>query len=193
MRRLRIGDDARNQMRQALVDGLANDEPLSLKAIAQELGCSCASLYKYFPDLVSSVVTRYRERFNRERIRQRLQEVLSSPERTPSIRGLARQLGCNHHFLERNFHDLCKKISLRYRTERRKQHEDRLARTYAEIRVAIMELHQQGIYPRQRRVVKQMNKPHALRSKEGREVYSLVLKELSYPNETFKKVGFGKN
>lgn len=98
MRRFRIGDDARNQMRQALVDGLANDEPLSLKAIAQELGCSCASLYKYFPDLVSSVVTRYRERFNRERIRQRLQEVLSSPERTPSIRELARQLGCNHHF-----------------------------------------------------------------------------------------------
>lgn len=56
-----------------------------------------------------------------------------------------------------------------------------------------MELHQQGIYPSQRRVVKQMNKPHALRSKEGREVYSLVLKELSYPNETFKKVGLGKN
>ncbi len=193
MRRMRIGDDARNQMRQALVDALANDEPLSLKAVAEGVGCSCASLYKYFPDLASSVVTRYLERFDRERIRQRLQEVLSGNERTPSIRELARQLGCKHYFLERNFHGLYKQIVLRRRRERRKQYQDRMERTYAEIREAIMELHQQGIYPSRRRVVKEINKPYALRSKEGLEVYGRVLKELGYPTETIKKVGFGKN
>lgn len=96
-------------------------------------------------------------------------------------------------FLERTFQDLCKQIGLQRQRERKKQHQNRIDRTYAEIREAILELHQQGIYPSQRRIVKQLKKPHALRAKEAREVYSLVLKEQGYPTETFKKVGFRTN
>jgi hypothetical protein len=130
---------------------------------------------------------RYRERFDLVRIWQRLQEVLSSSEKAPGIRELARQLGCKHHFLEDNLPDLCKQIGLQRRTERRKQREERVARTCTEICQAVMLFHQQGVYPGYGRVTEQLNKPHILRTKEGHEAWRVALEELGYSTNHLKK------
>lgn len=116
-----------------------------------------------------------------------MQEVLNSSEKTPGIRELARQFGCRHQFLENNFPDLCKQIALRRRTELRKQREERVTRTYTEIHQTVMVLHQQGIYPSSRQVTKQLNKPHILWKKEGREAWLLALEELGYPTSHLKR------
>ena len=73
------GKDALIRMKQALEDALVSDKRMSLKAIAQQLGCTTAVLYKRFPDLSQAVVTRYRgERIDKEQIRQQLQDMLST-------------------------------------------------------------------------------------------------------------------
>jgi len=186
-RRSWSGDDTRRRMRQALENALASDERLPLEAVARQLGCSRSVLYQHFPELSRSVGTRYRERFDQERIRQRLQEVLSSSEKMPEMRELTGHFGCTHQFLENNFSDLCKQIALRRRTELRKQREERVTRTSTEIHQTVMLLHQQGIYPSSVQVTKQLNKPRMLWKKEGREAWLLALEELGYPTSHIKR------
>jgi hypothetical protein len=63
------GNDALIRMKQSLEDALVSDKRMSLKAIAQQLGCTTAVLYKRFPDLSQAVVTRYRgERIDKEQM-----------------------------------------------------------------------------------------------------------------------------
>lgn len=50
------GNDALIRMKQALEDALVSDKRMSLKAIAQQLGCTTAILYKRFPDLSQAVI-----------------------------------------------------------------------------------------------------------------------------------------
>jgi DNA-binding transcriptional regulator YhcF (GntR family) len=182
------GNDALKRMRQALEGALDNDERMPLKAIARELGCSNDVLYKRFPDLSRAVVTRYRgERIDKEQIRQQLQDMLTSTEKMPSIREIARQRGYSLAILENDFPDLCKEIALRRRSERRKQHEERMTRISMEIRQAVMVLHQQGIYPSSIQVGKQLNNSHILWPKEPREAWISALDELGYPTDHLKK------
>jgi len=182
------GNDALIRMKQALEDALVSDKRMSLKAIAQQLGCTTAVLYQRFPDLSQAVVTRYRgERIDKEQIRQQLQDMLRSSEKMPSIREIARQRGYRLAILERNFPDLCKEIALRRRIELRKQHEERMTRISLEIHQTVMILHQQGMYPSSIQVGKQLNNSHILRPKKAREAWILALDELGYPTDHLKK------
>lgn len=61
-------ENARIRMRQAIESALASSEPVSLGAVAREIGCDTSILRKYFPDLCQAIVKRYRERFDFERI-----------------------------------------------------------------------------------------------------------------------------
>ena len=54
------GNDALIRMKQALEDALVSDKRMSLKAIAQQLGCTTAVLYKRFPDLCKEIALRRR-------------------------------------------------------------------------------------------------------------------------------------
>lgn len=181
------GNNARTEMRLALENALMSDKRLPLEAVAQQLGCTRSRLYEHFPDLSRSVAARYRDRFDRERIQEQLQNVLSSSEEPPGIRELAQQLGCKHYFLEDNFPDLCKQIVLQRSEERRKRREERVAQTYTDIHQTMMVFHQQGIYPSSSRVTKQLNKPYILWTKEGYEAWLLTLEELGYPTDHLKK------
>jgi DNA-binding transcriptional regulator YhcF (GntR family) len=113
--------------------------------------------------------------------------MLNSGEKMPGLREISRQLGCGLFILERNFPDLRREIALRHRTEHRKQHEERVVRISAEIRQTVIELHQQGVYPSSDRIKKQLNKPHILWIKEGREAWILALEELGYSTDHLKK------
>src|SRR2546429_3834211 len=167
---------------------LVAEKRCSSKALAEQLGCPPAVLYKRYPDLSQAVVTRYRgERIDKEQIRQQLQDMLRSSEKMPSIREIARQRGYRLAILERNFPDLCKEIALRRRIELRKQHEERMTRISLEIHQTVMILHQQGMYPGSIQVGKQLNNSHILRPKKAREAWILALDELGYPTDHLKK------
>jgi AraC-like DNA-binding protein len=187
-RQLWTGEDACMRMKQALENALVGDKLMPLKAVARQLGCASAVLYEHYPDLSQSVVTRYRgERLDKVQIRQQLQDMLSSSEKMPSIREIARQRGYVLSSLEKNFPDLLAEIALRHRMEQRKQHEERMARICTEIHQTVIELHQQGVYPSSVRVAKQLNNSHILWLKEARKAWILALDELGYPTDQLKK------
>ncbi len=172
-------------MKQALESALANPEPEPLANVARELHCDTTSIAKYFPDLCDAVVTRYRERFDYTFIEQRLCEVLNSATGAPAVYELAREMGYERHVKDK-FPELCKQISMRRYTERRKQREERMATLCNEMRQAVYIIHSQGIYPSARQVTKQLSDIHVIRTKEGHEAWRQALKELGYPVDHLK-------
>jgi hypothetical protein len=167
-------------MKEALEDALASDEPLPLAVVARQIGCDQKVLRKHFPSLCQAIVTRYRQRFDIEQIRRRLQMALSSSDEILSLRELARQNGCTAEILQAKLPDLCKQIVVRNRAELKRRHEERIARICADIRQAMLTLHQQSMYPSISRTRELLKDPHTLREKEGHETWRVMLLELGY-------------
>ena len=184
-----VDDSVRLQMREALESTLASSDPVSLMAVARSVGCQPGTLRKYFPELCHAVVARYRGRFDDQRVQQRLQEVLASDEDVPSVSELARQLGYSAYLIWNHFTDLCKRISARYRAQKRKQHKERVRATCEEIRQAVLLLHNQGIYPAAKQVSLLLENRHSIRTIEGHEAWRLALAELGYPTDAIKRYG----
>jgi len=166
-------------MRQLLEDTLANVEPLPLKAAAEQLGCLEETLHQYFPDLCQRIILRYHARFDDEKIQQRLQEVLESKNEVPSVAELARQLGYTRELVRLKFPNLCKLISARWRAEQKKRHAEQLVENHAKIRLAMISLHNQDIYPSSAQVSKYLN-DQLLRRRENHELWKEILEELGY-------------
>lgn len=176
-----------SRMKQALEIAKALPNPVPLWEVARQLHCDTAVLRKYFPDLCEAIVTRYRERYDVVYIEQRLREVLTSRENAPSLNTLTKELGCQDHVLKRLFPDLCQQISTRRHRERERGHQVRLAATGEKIRQAVLQLHEQGVYPSVRKVLEIIGDPSLLREKALREIWWLTLQELGYPTETTEK------
>jgi transcriptional regulator with XRE-family HTH domain len=174
-------------MKQTLEKALASPEPGPLANIAQQLHCDTASMRKYFPELCHAVVIRYRKRFDDTLIEQRLREVLASNTETPAIVMLAREMGYGVNILRDKFPELCKQVSARRHAERRERRKEHMMGICKEIRHTAFLLHEQGIYPSARQVLKLLNDPHILRTKEGHEAWRLTLEELGYPTDKFKR------
>ena len=83
-----VEDSARIRMREALESALAGSEPISLMAVARQLGCAPGTLRNYFPEFCQAIVARNRGRFDYQRIQQRLQEVLTTNEEVPRLPNL---------------------------------------------------------------------------------------------------------
>lgn len=170
-------------IRSNLDEMLVSDERPPLSAVAKQLGCSSAKLHKYFPEHCRALVKRYRERNDYEQVRRRLEEVLANNEEAPSVKELARLMGCKYQNLRNHFPELCKRITARHKANLRKRREERLANHRSRIRQAVLVLHQQGIYPSPQKVgrlLKDMAVIHLLRLPEGHEVWKTTLKELGY-------------
>lgn len=186
-KRKRAKDSARLQMREALESALVRNNPVSLMAVARHVGCAPGTLSKYFPELCQAVVARYRGRFDGQRVQQRLQEVLASEEDVPSMRELAAQLGYSVTLICHHFTDLCKRISARYRDQKRKKREERVRAVCEDIRQAVLLLHNQGIYPAAKQVSLLLKNRHSIRTIEGHEAWRLILTELGYPTDAIKR------
>lgn len=180
-------EDDMHRMKQELENALSSDEPISLTAVAQQLGCAYWVLRKRFPDLCRAVVKRYRDRFDYAQIHRRLQEILASDEESPSIEELARQMGYKSHIFQDNFPDLCNQVSRRHSAARREYREERAAANCREIRRVASLLHYQGIYPSTLQVSRQLGNLHITRGEEEHNAWRLALEELGYPTDHLKK------
>lgn len=157
---------------------LNREECLPLTAVVNELGYSANTLHKYFSILCQAVLTKWRERFDYERIEQRLNEVLNSCEEVLSVCELAREMNCPYHILYDKFTNLCQQISARRYIERKVRREEKMTEVGKNIRQAVLQLHDQKVYPSTGQTRKLLVDPHVLRTKEGRKAWLLALQEL---------------
>ena len=166
-------------MKVTLEDALASDKPIPLAAVARQIGCDQQVLHNHFPSLCQAIISRYRQRFDIEQIRQNLQIALSSNE-IISLKELAKKNGCSEQFLQAKLPELYKQIVARYRAELKRRQKERIAKICADIRHVMLTLHQHGIYPSRSCTTKLLKVPSALRKKEGLQTWRAMRLELGY-------------
>jgi AraC-like DNA-binding protein len=178
-RRRRWSEDFFKKAQIELEAALTSVEAVPLSNVLQSLGCDRDVMERYFPDLCRRIVTRYQERFDYKKIQKCLQDAVAD-DKAISVAEIARDLGCKSSYLYGPFPDLCKQIATQRRVKLKRQHENRVENTRVEIKQAILALHEQDIFPSDKRIKCMLSDPHMVRRKEGRETLSMVLKEFGY-------------
>ena len=177
----KLDPDEVEKMRKALEEMLMMENPPTLTEAALILGYSLDVLRKRFPDLTRELVVRNRDRFSLVKIRKHLLDVLADKsEPFPSLKATARSLGCSSDILETRCPDLCRKISERYKEYLHRRHEARIAAICEEVRQAVLELHEQGIYPSGRQVSFSLSNATLILRSEAHEFWQNMLTELGW-------------
>lgn len=123
-----------------------------------------------------------RQRFNTESIRQTLEAFLQNSEGTPpSMKEVAQRLGYNGTtMLRRHLPELCSAISAQYRDYQKEKSAERLQGLRDEVRKIVLEIHDQGHYPSNRRVRESLSCPRVLQEPEVRAAWYEALRELGW-------------
>jgi len=107
--------------------------------------------------------------FNREKVRQALEDILAAQQSAPlSMRGAARQLGYPVRTIKTHFPVYCREISRRYAEYRKQQGQLRKARLRQRIYETARILHSQKLTLTYQRVGTLLNAPGCFREREAR-------------------------
>lgn len=133
------------------LEGMLSDDSypaLSLREVAEYLGCPAEHLYNRFPTLCSAIVKRHNQLFDSEALRGKLEAaLLDDVAPPPSLRELAREFGFGEARLRRHFPDLCREIVQKYLEYRKNRRILRLQHIYDDVKDAILRLNADGCYP----------------------------------------------
>lgn len=133
------------------------------------------------PPAAAPVPTRRRKRFETDRVRAALADVLQRAEEPPpSMREVARRLGYDHVDLSGRFPDLCHAISARYLAHCRTLGEQRMQRLCCEVREATFRIHAQGHYPSSVRVASLLTHPSHFRHPTANAAWHAALCDLGW-------------
>lgn len=107
-------ENVRQQLEAILADG--KSFPLSLKRVASRLGYPVPILQYHFPQLCDAIAVRYRKLLDADKQRQVLETALANDASPPpSVKELARHLGCSAKTLRYRFPEECRVIAERRR------------------------------------------------------------------------------
>lgn len=88
--------------------------PLTLRAVANQLGCTTSLLYGRFPNLSRQLTAKRRGWMDREQIQRVLEGYLRQPGKTPKLRFIARELHITVRRLRLAFPELCVQLCQRH-------------------------------------------------------------------------------
>lgn len=124
---------------------------------------------------------RSRRVFDHERVLSTLQDILDSQiVPPPAMRQVCQQLGYEHAIVYAHFPDLCQSISARYMAFQKERGKQRIQELCAEVKQAVLTVHQQGKYPSAYRVEALLAVPGFMRHPEARVVWHAALRELGW-------------
>lgn len=122
-----------------------------------------------------------RRAFDATAIRLALEAVLASAEQPPpAMRQVALRLGRTHPDLIHHFPALCHAISARYLAYQQAKGAERRRRLGAEIRQAVVRLHEQGHYPSASRIAPLISQPGFVRDPEANAARKQALRALGW-------------
>ncbi len=111
-------------------------------------------------------------------VREKLEAIARSGEMPPpSLKTVARQLGCDPHSLKVYHPVPCQVISARYVAYRQTKGQETQRQHYEEVQLAVRQLIEQGIPPTGRNVALILSKPGILRSSVMREARRAAIRE----------------
>lgn len=107
-----------------------------------------------------------------------IQAFLSGREEPLGIYEVAKQLGYSAHQLVKHFPQECELMIQQAREYRRQRREKRKIQASEEVRQAVIALHEQGIFPTDRKVRASLSDPNLMRLAEARITRHATLREI---------------
>ncbi|PSB31019.1 TniQ family protein [Stenomitos frigidus] len=113
-----------------------------------------------------------------------LKEILESDKQPyPSLEQVARTLGRDRRTIAKHLPELCRAIATRYLDQKQAIKLEAIAQCCQEVRQAILELHEKGVYPSEGRIAELLTRPGFLRYKEARKALYAAKQELGLEPE----------
>ena len=138
---------------------------ISLKQAAYKL----AQIHHQRLTILSKVSRRSPKDFNREKIKIYLQGVLNDSATPPmNLQEISEALGFHKRTISNHFPDLCKAITRKYRSYRKRKSDIRIQNCCQEIEGIVHNLRQSGEYPTEARISQLLAHPGHLRYKKVR-------------------------
>jgi TniQ len=132
-------------------------------------------------DAATNTLRKKHRKFNVDHIRSVLLSILQNPEDPPpSMKEVARGLGCSHSQVRGTFPDLCKAISARYLSFLSQKRLASIQKDCAEVRQVMLKLHAQERYPSLRQVQKNVKNPAIFKDPNIHNAWKEILKELGW-------------
>jgi hypothetical protein len=153
---------------------------LSLRQLAKNFGHDTGCFKRHFPELCTQLKKRYRKYKETER-KELLAKIKSALNEypPPSVATLSRRLNRCIPTLYNSFPKLCHDITKKHKAHKENLRKDQLSSMSEEIRQIAFELHNDGIYPSQKKVGQLMNKPGRMGNKPAREILRKIQQILS--------------
>ena len=148
-----------DKIRHTLSQAATENPPPSMKEVAARLGYSATALRARFPELSAALAARKPESqlLDKERWRARLEAALL--DRPASLADVAQSVGRSAGHLRSLFPQLWRRISARYAEAKKQAAVQARLRFCAEIRSAVIGLHEHGIHPSRKRVFAAIPEP----------------------------------
>jgi transcriptional regulator with XRE-family HTH domain len=110
---------------------------------------------------------------NLKELEERLDLILNGASVNPlPMTEVARVLGYNKRVIHRHFPEKCRAISARYLADKRAKRLQKIREACGEVRRAVRQLREMGIYPTENRVAEYLKSPGIFRDREVREAFS---------------------
>ena len=107
-----------------------------------------------------------------------LKNILNSPEHPLKMKEVAQRLNINQRTIYSYFPNLCKAISVKYRSYQKQQTAERIQQCCQEVEQAVHDLYQAGEYPSEARVSQLISQPGYFRYNEVRKSLNLAMLDL---------------
>ena len=100
----------------------------------------------------------------KEKLKKDLEEILKQQKTPPcSMEQVAKKLKISRRAIYNHFPELCRKISAKYLEYRKIKQQENVETACQEVRQIVYELHSEGRFPSEKRVLKRISKPGFLR------------------------------
>ncbi len=117
--------------------------------------------------------------FDADQVQEALLAILANDKEPPlTMDEVATSLGYNRRTIFRNFPDLCRAVSAKYRIYAKVCHTKKIQQSCIEVKQIVINLHNQGEYPSEARVSKIMTHPGYLRYKQVRTALNETRREI---------------
>lgn len=117
--------------------------------------------------------------FDADQVQEALLAILANDKEPPlTMEEVAASLGYNRRTIFRNFPDLCRAVSAKYRIYAKVCHTEKMQQSCREVQQIVINLHNQGEYPSEARVSKIMTHPGYLRYKQVRAALNETRREI---------------
>ncbi|MED2762089.1 TniQ family protein [Bacillus thuringiensis] len=187
-KRVFINKENKKRLERALVKYLnSGEDNLSLIEFSRSQGYTPVVVKHHFPKLSEEVIKRNKLKIRNDKIifydsvEKQIRKILNSKDiKRLSLKQTLKQYGISYQMGKKYLPHLCDELSNSYQQYIKEQRKKVIINNEEEIKRIIMDMHNQGVYPINSKIIKEHPNPLIFRNCHYREYRDTIKRELGY-------------